>query len=1063
MAQDPIQTLKLEISKQTQLLPYERISFHKILGILKTENGMRVLLRELKNQALVRESAILTLSEFENEEVKAAFLTLLSQNLNDNEKIYILNYLEKHGTAEDITEVIKLIVQNKEKPETYHVLSKAFNVLRTISGSSKEAEDFLSSIAVNQELSLELRSYAVVALAFSQSVVSPEGREGKSFYEKILRDGQEENVYAVYKALYILSSTLTEKDEKNKSDDDRIFTYSPEQEDKGTLDIRVLLGKMTTQFDSYSNRVKIAYINAMISCNHREFLIYTMKALTSDDPELIDMALDLLLSEAAKLRDPDKLFRNLIALSIDSPRGSDMIVAIFENFFSNMKEIRRNLILRDKLYNYIVVTLESYFETYRKNFMITEVAEKNYPENFRMVRQFILERCNPTYKKKITAYLRQADTKLLPNLLNEISDKIPNIAGHEKEHLIFLLEILFDKDEKAREISASRLDDINFDKKYLKDRIIRLCRIIGRLRIETSASQLVIIYNYLKKYPDIEILNAASSTLALLNYSYMLGELEVLLATAEASEQEKAIQYLSLFSDQRSLNILLDFVKANLEGDPALIKRLLITLQKQDIAGNASANQIFKKIIESTGDVEIRRLAVLCLGKCGEEKDVVYLYDLFFVLKEASPKEAIVQALGHIINLNPHINKLPVLKQLREYLKDSGIRVRIYSCFLLIQLGDKNALKVITDMMTIKNKNIQREIISILGLLKSVEFIYFLISLLKDEYAISSDIIPAIRLLPKEELLEIDHFIANIFKKHEFVDMETESRAPAEEKEKPVKGLSLNRVTLLNIQISNFAQFIENLSITDLTMINKDINNIIISEIEKLEGIMSRMTNGRIIAFFKDAHSGAEAAFNIYNNIIIYNVIRMPKDKLKISIQLMTDDVEIINDEILSLSEEKVELVKMLPVTNRMILDDETKLLVDDIFASEPVPEIGFRQCGSNMKFYELICPRNFKNFADEIFNRLEEEEEEKLQKEIELEADIRKQKESKRSPVTLVYAQALDDIARMLKKDLNEINKYVQMRTTDRVLIGSIEKMLTAIYQRFFIEKSKIFSDLEK
>ena len=36
-------------------------------------------------------------------------------------------------------------------------------------------------------------------------------------------------------------------------------------------------------------------------------------------------------------------------------------------------------------------------------------------------------------------------------------------------------------------------------------------------------------------------------------------------------------------------------------------------------------------------------------------------------------------------------------------------------------------------------------------------------------------------------------------------------------------------------------------------------------------------------------------------------------------------------------------------------------------------------------------------------------------------------------------------------------------MRTTDRVLIGNIEKMLTSIYQRFFIEKSKIFSELEK
>ena len=52
---------------------------------------------------------------------------------------------------------------------------------------------------------------------------------------------------------------------------------------------------MTSQFDDYSNMVKTAFINAMICSNHREFLIYTMKALTSDDSELVDMVLHLLL------------------------------------------------------------------------------------------------------------------------------------------------------------------------------------------------------------------------------------------------------------------------------------------------------------------------------------------------------------------------------------------------------------------------------------------------------------------------------------------------------------------------------------------------------------------------------------------------------------------------------------------------------------------------------------------------------------------------------------------------------------------------------------------------
>ena len=71
-----------------------------------------------------------------------------------------------------------------------------------------------------------------------------------------------------------------------------------------------------------------------------------------------------------------------------------------------------------------------------------------------------------------------------------------------------LMEVLLDKDRKSRENSASRLEDLNFEKLYLRNRIVRLCRIIGMLRIDEAASVLVNIYNYLKKYPDTDILDA---------------------------------------------------------------------------------------------------------------------------------------------------------------------------------------------------------------------------------------------------------------------------------------------------------------------------------------------------------------------------------------------------------------------------------------------------------------------------------------------------------------------------------------------------------------------------
>ena len=175
MAQDPIQALKLEISKQTRLEPYERITFHRILGILRTENGMRVLLRELKNQQLVRESAIITLIDFNFDEVRDAFIKLLKEDISQREKIYVLTHLEKYGISENVPDIIEFINANRENPENYPVLSRAFNVLRSLGADSAEVEDFLVSIAVNPELDDVLRALAIVAFAYSPEVVSPGG------------------------------------------------------------------------------------------------------------------------------------------------------------------------------------------------------------------------------------------------------------------------------------------------------------------------------------------------------------------------------------------------------------------------------------------------------------------------------------------------------------------------------------------------------------------------------------------------------------------------------------------------------------------------------------------------------------------------------------------------------------------------------------------------------------------------------------------------------------------------------------------------------------------------
>ena len=1063
MAQDQLQTLKLEISKNAKLLPYERIAFHKILGIERTENGMQILLKELGSIPLIRESAILTLNKFNHKDVRITFLGLLKKPISNTEKIYIFQNLEKYGTPDILPVIIDYIEKNKTVEEQLPILIHAFNVLRKTGENSAEVKNFLKTCAMDTELSENFRALAITALSAFKDIVVPTQSDSKSFLEELIREDSDIIVCAAYNSMSILNDNIISVLQQTRKDDEDLFTYAPEKDDRAILDIRVLIGKMTSRFDSYSSNVKIALLNAMISSNHREMLIYMMKALTSNDPRLTDMTLELLHTNTGKLVDPDKLFRNLTALSIDSPRGNELIVSIFERYFNNMREIRRNLLFKDKLYNYMVVTLETYFETYRTNFMVAEVMEKNFPENVRKVRHFILNKFTPNYKKRILNYLKSNDSSVLNTMLSEIVNFLPYIGKEEKENLKFFLEILYEKDIKSREISATRLDDVDFEKRYLKDRIVRICNIIGKLKIDNAASPLVIIYNYTKKYPDIEIFDAVSNTLSMLNYSYMLGELEVQLTTGDEEEQRKAVQYLSLFSDQRLLNIILDYLKQHTDTSSDIIIQLLNKLLRLDLFGNITADSVLKKLIEKNSNPEIKKLSVLCLGKCARESDVQFLDQQFGSTGDSSVKEAIVQAIEHIMENGMEINKRPIKTLMTEYLKDPGIKVRIHACYLLLKLGNITALKSIMDMMTIKNKSIQRDIIQLFSNLKSVEFGYFLISLLKNEYAIAGDIVSYLTLLPEAELKEIDHFISNIFKKHEFTGFKEDNSMRGDEKNPPIEGFSESNYYVLNIKVINLPERLKSLSITEIIILHQQINKGIIAEITNTGGILASIINGKILALYKDPVVASGAALSIYNNFGRLNSHRLPAQRVNIFIRIISQNIKIINEDIINMDALKLQHLDSLPVCNRIITDEKTRNSITNSFHSDPLPDFEFSKCNTDDHFYEIIRPINFLELSKEILIELSIEISKRKQREAELESKQKQQQNlQNKSSIAIAYGQALDDLGRILKEELNEVNKYVQKRTTDRELLANVQKMLSNVYKRFFVEKSKIFSEIE-
>ncbi|MCP4130649.1 MAG: hypothetical protein GY754_06670 [bacterium] len=1047
-----LQTIKLEISRNFKLTPYERIAFHKILGVLKSEIGMNILVKELDKGPDVRESAIATLVNFDNPQILATILPYLGDTISGAEKKNILDHIERFGHTGNITDIIVFIEKEKEglltetSQETLDILAHAFSVLSKKGEESDELLTYLRSIIFSDDSEPVIVSLAIMTLSAFRNI---------RVFEELLNRNDDLITASVYNALYDLYKRVADSAALKEKDEEDYYTYSQREEDEILLDIRVLLGKKTQNFDSYTNRTKVAFINAMVCCNHREYLIYTMKALTSSDPDLINSTLYSLYVNVNRLRDPDKLFRSLISLATELDKDNELIVDMFVKYFSIQRSSREFHILQDKLYGYIVVTLEAYFETYRKEFMITEVIEKGFPEGFQKIRKFILERMTPEMKKKIVNFLNLDDSREINHILSDLSKWVAYVGEDEKADLAFLIEIFLDSDKKSRENSALRIEDIKFEKRYLRNRIIRLCKIIGRLNITGASSPLVNIYNFIKKYPDKEIMDITIHTLSMLNYSYMLGEIEITLTTGTEAEKITSLELISLFSEQRSLNILFEFIQSKLDEETEIILLAVNILLEKDITGNVTANEIFKRLVETNNNSGIRNAATLGIGKSGNEGDIEYLHNLFLSTDSGVEKDIIVRAIEYIVTNISDYNKRQLMKYLQEYLKDPGIMVRIYSCLLLVRLGNTDALRSIRDMLIIKNKTIQRDILTILGDLKSVEFSFFLVSLLKEEYGISRDIIHILKMLPEEALKEIDGFIVNIFRKYEAPDME--SSTAQGEQVIILEGLVQQETTILNIDVLEFDRVSANRSIPELIKLNIGIKSFVSSCIYECSGVITKLSNSKVVAFFTDPLMAAQTALTISKNMEDYNRSRQLSGRLKISIQVLTETVKLVNDELIRFREYSIEELQALPLANRIVIDSGTVERIRENFSVKSIPELIFPMDLSSKKYYELLSPVNFVILSQSIIEKIVLENEEKVRKETELEDELKKLKVKDRSKSSISIATELDDIGQKLKNQFDDIERYVQRRSTDRELIRSLHKMLENSYNSYKVEISRI------
>ena len=101
-----LQSIKLEISRSFKLDPYERVAFHNILGILKSEAGKSLLLKEIEKGGDITASAINVLVRFNDKTLLPVMTSLLEKKISPVEKDIILDFIRQNGGADEVQAVI---------------------------------------------------------------------------------------------------------------------------------------------------------------------------------------------------------------------------------------------------------------------------------------------------------------------------------------------------------------------------------------------------------------------------------------------------------------------------------------------------------------------------------------------------------------------------------------------------------------------------------------------------------------------------------------------------------------------------------------------------------------------------------------------------------------------------------------------------------------------------------------------------------------------------------------------------------------------------------------------
>ena len=1025
MERDILQSIKLEITKNLKFTPYLRICLHPFIAQSKSDIAHNILCAELSAEPAIRFSAIRTITHYKLPGFTDLFHALFQHSITDDEKIQICTYLATYGNSQTVELLNNYIMDNFNKESNHTIVIQCLETLRILRHPDSKLLATLKSIINETGTHEVIRYYAIRAL---------------SIYDDIhvlssLINQNEYTLLGIFDAIAFISDyCITKKTQKNEASDSS-------KEENLIIELRVFLSKMLPHFDEFSTRVKISCLNALITSKHRETNDYVLKILGGQNENEKEELLLLLQHTIMLLRDPEPLIRALISYGTVSPHHNTIIVDTIINYFESFQSDRSSTLLKDKLFNYFTVTLDSFFELYRKNYMISDVEEKNYPEIFREVRNFILLKFSPQILNRIIHYLKHEKNDEIHKIITLLTTYLPFIDSSIRDPFSSLVEMLYDRDPKSREITASRLETIDFEKRFLQERIIRLCNIIAKLNIQSAATLLVKIYNYLKKYRDEKLFDACIQTLSTMKYPYMLGELELMLLSGDRNDQLFSLKYLAHYTDQQAASILFELLKNTANLDPEVIVTALHLLLQDETAQYKNSSEILKNIALTYNDIAIKQAAIRNIGHCGDEKEMEWLITLFTETNEISIKETILQSISSIIPRLRDFNKRALSQFLLDCLKESGIRIRIYAIAILLQLNNKEVAKYIKEMLIIKNRDIQTEMLYIFHNYNTPEFSYFLLSLLKEEYAIAPETVSILQNLPAEISEDIVNFIGNMYRKNG-IDI---SQAEATLTIKPGKIDTLSDFFIITITTYGDTNpiLLEKLATTLNT-----IQSLILNHCKKNNLVIHALLPGLITVYSNNPLNIADALIAIVQNIQQYNdTSHIP---FKAIIQSYNARVIQSGQDIIIVSDAQYAHDILY---NHAIIDEKLYSAIHDEFTCNPLPHIL-----ANHAHIPLFYLSNKKNSLVEAHKALDQiilNEKTKKEKEQELLEEIKKRKLHIQSQGSADYLATLERVNGILRSEINEINKYIQKRSTDRELNTQVSRMLENLQRKIFLEIS--------